>query len=234
MNPFKVIANFFQRIFAPMPKQPVSPIAKVNTPPKLVPAVEDLPTPEIVIEKVPFDLVKFISSVEGSFGEVKATQLDGFIYILRKWHESKLTDLRWLAYMLATTWHETGRKMQPITEYGGALYLRTKKYYPYIGRGYVQLTWRDNYAKYGIADDMNKALDPEFAAHIMIDGMTKGIFTGKKLGDYFSAKTDDPLNARRIINGTDKAQMIAGYHYKFLDALKAPQVKQELKPEVLA
>ena len=59
----------------------------------------------------------------------------------------------------------------------------------------------------------------------MFEGMTKGDsmigdFTGKCLEMYFNNKVDDPINARRIINGTDKARLIAGYHNKFLTALK--------------
>ena len=53
----------------------------------------------------------------------------------------------------------------------------------------------------------------------MFRGMEQGWFTGKKLGDYFSADTDDPVNARRIINGNDKDTLIAGYHQKFLTAV---------------
>ena len=69
------------------------------------------------------------------------------------------------------------------------------------------------------------ALDPEISAKIMIEGMTKGKsnrgdFTGVSLETYFNNKRDDPINARRIINLLDKAELIAGYHYKFLDGIK--------------
>jgi len=49
--------------------------------------------------------------------------------------------------------------------------------------------------------------------------MMRGLFTGKKLNDYFNANTCDWLNARRIINGTDHAELIAGYAQKFYNAL---------------
>jgi putative chitinase len=75
----------------------------------------------------------------------------------------------------------------------------------YRGRGYVQITGRTNYAKYGIAGDPEKATHPDVAANIMFDGMIKGAFTGKKLSDYFNASKTDWVNARRIINGTDRA-----------------------------
>ena len=179
-----------------------------------LPIYQAIPQPEI--QKPFFDY----QVVRDKFGKLVQSQVNGFETIIHKWQESKLEDLRWLAYMLATTWHETSRTMQPITEYGSQTYLRSKKYWPYIGRGYVQLTWKRNYEKYGIADHPEKALEPDLAAHIMIDGMTKGIFTGKKLGDYFNTKVSDAVGARRIINGTDKDKLIAGYYNVFLDALK--------------
>lgn len=144
------------------------------------------------------------------------SQKEGYDHIIKKWKESGFTDIRWLAYMLATAWHETAHTLQPVMEYGGEKYLKSKKYYPYFGRGYVQLTWKSNYEKYGIADTPERALDPDFAAHVMIDGMVKGTFTGKKLSDYFNAKKEDPVNARRIINGMDRAEQIAGYYDQFL------------------
>ena len=58
-----------------------------------------------------------------------------------------------------------------------------------------------------------KALDALFR------GMTQGLFTGRKLGDYFNHRVDDPMLARRIINGLDRAGMIATYHRYFLAAL---------------
>jgi putative chitinase len=91
----------------------------------------------------------------------------------------------------------------------------------YRGRGLVQITGRDNYAKYGIADDPDKALDPAKAVEILFDGMISGRFTGKRLVDYFSATVTDWTGARKIINGTDRAADIAGYAKKFAAALEA-------------
>jgi hypothetical protein len=54
----------------------------------------------------------------------------------------------------------------------------------------------------------------------MFAGMRKGIFTGKKFADYFSANKTDWVNARRIINGTDKARLIAEYAQDFYDFLE--------------
>jgi hypothetical protein len=76
-----------------------------------------------------------------------------------------------------------------------------------------------------LLDQPELALQPGISARIMIEGMTKGIsnrgdFTGVSLENYFNSYTDDPTRARRIVNGLDKANQIAEYHYKFLDAIK--------------
>src|SRR6478609_8125384 len=82
-------------------------------------------------------------------GVLAQTQVNGMNFILKCWkRKSGLdSDARWPAYALATTHHETAFTMQPITEYGSQDYLQGKPYYPYIGRGYVQLTWDENYEK---------------------------------------------------------------------------------------
>ena len=63
--------------------------------------------------------------------------------------------------------------------------------------------------------------DKALAAQVMFAGMSQGWFTGKKLSDYFKDGKADWKNARRIINGTDKADTIAGYGKAFYRALQA-------------
>lgn len=181
-----------------------------------------------ILEPAPLSSVRkpFYDEVRRAFGSLTQGQVVGFEKILDKWTESGLVNLHFLAYMLATAWHETGSTMQPIREFGlgkGKAYGKVDKQtgFAYYGRGFVQLTWKYNYEKYGIAHDPDRALDPDMAAHIMIDGMTKGVFTGVALGDFFTAKTNDPYNARKIINGLDKASTIAGYYGKFAKAISA-------------
>jgi len=136
-------------------------------------------------------------------------------------------DDRCLAYILATTYHETAMTMQPIKEYGGQTYLKSKPYYPWFGRGYVQLTWEENYrkmdAKLGLRGALiqnpDLALDPEVAKKVIITGMYDGDFTGKRLGQFFTESITDWYNARTIVNGHDRAGDIAGYGEKFLNAL---------------
>ena len=141
------------------------------------------------------------------------------------------------AYVLATAYHETAHTMKPVREYGGETYLKKKAYYPYVGMGYVQLTWLANYQKASkkLGVDFVKnprlLLKAEYAAPILVIGSRDGWFTGKKLSDYIDDNTMllvspprpkiDFINARRIINGTDKAALIAGYAKTYADLLKA-------------
>lgn len=171
------------------------------------------------------------------------TQVNGIEKIFDEWDNGGYTDIRWLAYMLATVYHECDGKMIPIEEYGkgkgrpyGSKIKMSRKPYTtpdklYYGRGYVQLTWMENYEVMGkllnidLLNHPELALDPVISVKILFEGMTKGKsnrgdFTGVSLENYFNSKTDDPVNARKIINGLDKAQQIAGYHREFLKALK--------------
>ena len=190
----------------------------------------------------------FLSEINPALfsGRITQSQIEGINFKLAAWEKSGLTDIRWLAYMLATSYHETAKTMQPIEEYGkgkGRPYGQKLKHnrqlytWPdkiYYGRGDVQLTWYENYEIMGkllgipLLEQPELALKPDVSARIMIEGMTRGKsnrgdFTGASLENYFSATKDDPVHARRIINGLDKANLIAGYHYKFLTAIKKAQ-----------
>jgi hypothetical protein len=173
----------------------------------------------------------FFDAIRPLTGPLKQEQVDGFTSLL------KATDglhISYRAYLLATSWHETAHTMQPITERGGRAYFN--KYEPgtrigkrlgntapgdgylFRGRGYVQITGRNNYALAGrktkrdLLGSPELALDPALAARILVLGCTEGWFTGKSLGDYLPG---DYANARRVVNGTDKAEMIAGYARTF-------------------
>ncbi|WP_341520832.1 hypothetical protein AABC73_21295 [Pseudomonas sp. G.S.17] len=98
--------------------------------------------------------------------------------------------------------------------------------YKYRGRGCVHLTWKNNYRKFSKLLSFDFVTDPsaaakfEYSVPIMIVGMTKGLFTGKKLGDYFSATKIDYSSARYIINGTNQKELIASYAVRFEKILK--------------
>jgi hypothetical protein len=187
------------------------------------------------------DRKKFFDKIKPMFGSYKDTQVHGIDTILDEWESRKLTDLRWLAYIFATTYHETNRTMEPVRE---AYWLsedwrkKNLRYYPYYGRGYVQLTWEENYEKYGIASQPDRALEPPLAAFIMFDGMIKGTFTGKKLSDFFHGTTTDWVGARKIINGTDQDDLIADYARKFhealLDSVEEVEIPKTLEERVEA
>lgn len=130
--------------------------------------------------------------------------------------------LRQAAYMLATAKHETANTFAPIEEYGRGKGLPYGKPDPenghiYFGRGYVQLTWARNYRTMGKALGLPLYAKPELALKydvaykIMSYGMTHGAFTGVALSRYINEGKTDYQNARKIINGTDKADLIAGY-----------------------
>lgn len=166
-------------------------------------------------------------------------------------HKIPAPDKRHLAYILASVFHETGGRMVPVRETfastdAGAIAALDKAYKAgrlgqvgkpywrkgangkaYFGRGDIQLTHEENYKVLGERIDVDLvgnpslALDLDISAEIAIVGMLEGLFTGKKLTDYFNFKKDDPIGARAVVNGRDKAKLIAGYYKSLLDALEA-------------
>ncbi|GJE59231.1 hypothetical protein MPOCJGCO_1319 [Methylobacterium trifolii] len=95
----------------------------------------------------------------------------------------------------------------------------------WLGRGFVQLTHKANYEKMAAITGVDLVNHPDLAmtvgvaTKILIDGMIAGSFTGKKLGDYFSATKEDWVNARRIINRTERAELVASYARKYYAAI---------------
>jgi len=203
---------------------------------------------------MPIDRKTFFDRVRASLfaGKLLQERVDGLTHLLDQWetrHSGE--DIRRLAYALATAYHETGFTMQPVTEQGGVRYL-TYMYDPkspnpkraalasangnihpgdgvkYCGRGYVQLTWANNYRRIGdlIGIDLlahpERALEPEIAARILFEGMIGGWFSGAGLGRYFNDKASDWKNARRIINGLDCADQIAAYAKAFYRSFPSP------------
>ncbi len=169
----------------------------------------------------------FFTSVRATLfgGRLKPSQVGGMERILNECEAQSVTDKGHVAYILATAYHETAFTMQPVTEYGSEKYLKGKKYWPYVGRGYVQLTWDFNYRDWGkrlgldLLKNPDLAKDPKIAARILVQGMILGTFTGKKLTDYINGPKRDFVRARRVINGSDKAALIARHAGNFLKAL---------------
>lgn len=182
--------------------------------------------------------------------------------------------LSFVAYILATDYHETGKTMQPVSEslnysvealkktyaprristtqaeaygrrdgfaadqpaianaiYGGKWGIdnlgntQEGDGWAFRGRGKAQITGRRNYRVFGIEDIPEAALYLKNAVDILVEGSVKGLFTGKRLADYLptssTASRDQFIAARRVINGTDQADKIAGYALAFQSALQA-------------
>ncbi|MDB5649090.1 MAG: Chitinase class [Hyphomicrobiales bacterium] len=155
--------------------------------------------------------------------KVTLKQVTGLNAMLDYWEANYAAkDDRWLAYALGTAHHETDTTFGPIREYGLG---KGKKYPPYYGRGLVQLTWDYNYKSMGqklhvdLLDNPDLALKLENAVPIIFIGMTEGTFTGKSFKDYFNGAKDDWVNARAIINGSDKKYLVADYAHDYYAAI---------------
>lgn len=183
-----------------------------------------------------FDINAICTQYKQQNRTLKASAVAGLQAILENMAEDPdVTDVRWAAYMLATVKRECANQWQPLEEFGkgkgrpygvpvkvtdadGTTYTNT-----YYGRGYVQLTWKANYANMGAKLGLGNllvlhpehALEPATAYKIMSYGMRHGSFTGKKLADFIHDNVTDYVNSRRIINGLDHAQDIAGYAQAF-------------------
>jgi putative chitinase len=204
----------------------------------------------------------FFDVVRGSLfhGAMTQQQVEGMEGILSAWEANPRSDnLRHLSYPMATTAHETGFTMWPIEEYGKGDGMQYGEPDPttghaYYGRGFVQLTWADNYKRCDEELGLEGGgscywhpelqLEPKLAAETMFQGMEEGWFRGDEAGRqtltrYFDQGIDDPYGAREIING-DKSKvpswsggvsignLIKGYHVAFLNALEAAQLDEEI------
>jgi hypothetical protein len=183
-------------------------------------------------------------------GVLKNHQVTGLMAILDRGGVAAEIDDRWLAYMLATAHHETGRTMQPVRETfaksdaraialldsafdNGRLPSVSVPYWrrdaegkSWLGRGLVQLTHRVNYEKMALATGIDlvsrpeRAMEMAVAVDILFIGMQTGAFTGRRLEQYFSENKEDWTGARRIINGRDREELVAGYGRRYLAAIR--------------
>lgn len=183
----------------------------------------------------------FLSMYAEEFGGIDADTLTGlgqFLEFMR--HDNNLTDIRYAAYLMATVYKESWYSWRPIDEKGkgaGKRYgiARTgkcggKTYSKiYYGRGYIQITWEDNYQ---LADkelnlnctlvaDPERAKEPAIAYKIASQGMKDGWFdpspTDYKLSDFTYGNFCDYYNARKIVNINDTVTYgeIEGYAKTF-------------------
>lgn len=161
------------------------------------------------------------------FKKLSFEQRHSMNVIIETYFKEGFTDERCLAYLLGTIYHETAFTMRPIEEYGwwGRWYSKLVNGKRYYGRGFIQLTHYSNYDKMGkrlgvdLARKPELALDTAISARIAVIGCMEGLFTGAGLPRYFTQTKEDWINARRVVNGLDKAIEIAGYGRRFLEAM---------------
>ena len=184
-------------------------------------------------------------------GRLTQGQVEGIEAVLTRFCARGWADPRWLAYMLATAHHETAGTMQAVRETlaatdeeavnrlerawrGGKLPTVKTPYWrrdaegrSYYGRGLVQITHRENYAKMSRVTGLDLVAEPDLAlrldvsATILVVGMTEGLFSGARLSDYFSGMKADWTGARKIVNGTDRSKKIAVTARSFDAAIRA-------------
>ena len=181
--------------------------------------IADLPIVEVTAKRlITYDeLRKATSRVHGRLNHIQAKRINFITHYLRKYN---ITDLRKVAYVTQTAWHEM-RGLMELTETrarkGTPLRALQNRYWlsGYYGRGYIHVTWEDNYKKIGDLLGLDLVRNPDFmedehiAAEALVLGMKLGTYTSRKLNDYFNVKRADWRNARRIVNGLDKSIQIA-------------------------
>lgn len=186
----------------------------------------------LLIIKLRFErrVAHYINACEKAFGKMDKLQRESIEEIIRAFDKYGDKDLNKLAYILGTARHES--RFKPIEERRASssqtdVYNRQNKYWStgYYGRGFVQLTWERNYQKMSDLLNVNfvanpsLALEPKYAARILVQGMMKGSFTRKKLDTYINDQKQDFYNARKTVNGTDRADRIKGYTLSILENL---------------
>lgn len=163
----------------------------------------------------------YLVAINDNFRPLNAQQIESLNLIIDSFLNYGDKDPRKLNYIIATAIHESG--LRPIKEYrakeGTRVYELQQRYWPsgYYGRGFVQLTWERNYKKMSdfigvdLVADPDLALNPRYAADILVYGMLNGSFTRKGLGQYINPLQKDYFNARKTVNGLDRAELIASY-----------------------
>lgn len=191
--------------------------------------------PETALSGSKIDSAKFMTGYATAIRPLSDRQTQALGDVLNQLNDDRaIPDVRWAAYLLATIQWESGQTWTPLTQSGpassfaryepgsnlGAVLGNTEAGdgYRYRGRGYVFLTGKGNYARFGrlaglgdqLVTNPDLAMDPKVAYRLISQGMVKGWFSeNRKLGNFISGDSADYVNARRIINGLDHAEGIA-------------------------
>lgn len=191
-----------------------------------------------------------VSQYEETFGEFKnPIRREGFRWLASALlSDTRITEPAWTPYILATVKWEAADRWQPIAEFSprntNPRTYFNRKYsgrrdlgnrggndgYDFRGRGYCQITGRANYTRFNDALSLERslvefpddALIREVSYEILVEGMTKGMFTGKRLGQYISGNVKNFTFARQIINRMDRAWKIATIAESFERILVTP------------
>lgn len=189
---------------------------------------------------------KFFGLIRGTMfgGKLSQGNVDNINALVTEYRKYAGLDYRMLAYILATVFHETAGTMEPVREFGlgrgkdygkmldvgkgpGKRVAYTFPNHLFYGRGHVQNTWLSNYKNltrlnkngWDFVNNPDLLLLIAPSAWATLFGMVNGIYTGAKLSQFFNDNETDWVGARKIINGTDKAELIKGYAVKFYNAL---------------
>jgi type IV secretory pathway VirB2 component (pilin) len=183
---------------------------------------------------------------EPSLPKLTRNAKEGLKFIIERVNADEYEMLEHVAYALATAYWESGRTFQPVREKRAnasrqaKLYELQSRYWHTgaYGRGLVQITWPENYCKFGMCsrEEYDQALEPEKAYEIMSRGMKEGLFakdrkTKKpyKLSTFIRPGHVDYRGARRIINGTDKADVVADIAKAMERALRASLITEKVE-----
>jgi predicted chitinase len=202
---------------------------------------------------------RFFDTVRPIFGgKLTQGQVDGMNRIVEYGAQHNVPRV-YLAYILASIKHETASWMWPIRE-GARRYgtnytdaqsrraveilhakgiIRRNYALPdrsgnsFYGRGLIQITHKGNYAKFGIEDSPDAALDWDKSLEIAFKGTIGGMFTGKALGDYLDGPHPDYKHARAVVNGDVRKNgvRIARHAKVFYDALEGYTPRKEVPDE---
>ncbi len=185
----------------------------------------------------------------------KGARREGIDQVLDHWEKTSYTDLRWLAYILGTAYRESAGTMAPVREglcrtdqcsiaavgkHFLGKHISSDYSVPdaqgrsYFGRGLVQITHKRKYLSVGralgwgdaLVERPELALDPERSVVILVDGMARGLFTGRSLADFFAGEKADWVGARQIVNPRSRrAPITAAYAEGFYACLRPSSLK---------
>lgn len=183
----------------------------------------------------------FFDKYRERYGKLTSSKVKALDFLISKLETGRFKLETQMGYILATIMHETNGTFEPVIEgywlgnnrknklynyYLGKNPKALKSIFPngvngltYEGRGYVQLTHDYNYEAFGLKDKPDDAMNPETAFMIIEKGFANGQF-GHKLQSHINETKTDYVNARRCVNGTDKARLIAGYAQVFTSWIK--------------